>query len=45
MPIAADESIRKAADPLRVRELGAADVIVIKVAPLGGCLLYTSRCV
>lgn len=36
VPIAADESIRKAADPLRVRELGAADVIVIKVAPLGG---------
>lgn len=34
--IAADESIRKAADPLRVRELGAADVIVVKVAPLGG---------
>ncbi|WP_219106579.1 o-succinylbenzoate synthase [Austwickia sp. TVS 96-490-7B] len=36
VPIAADESIRKAADPLRVRDLEAADVIVVKVAPLGG---------
>jgi len=36
VPIAADESIRKAEDPLRVRDLGAADVIVVKVAPLGG---------
>jgi O-succinylbenzoate synthase len=34
--IAADESVRKASDPLRVARLGAADVIVIKVAPLGG---------
>lgn len=34
--VAADESIRRAADPLRVRDLGAADVIVVKVAPLGG---------
>ena len=36
VPIAADESIRKADDPLRVRRLGAADVVVVKVAPLGG---------
>lgn len=36
VPIAADESIRKAQDPLRVRDLQAADVIVVKVAPLGG---------
>ncbi len=36
VPVAADESIRKVADPLRVRDLGAADVIVVKVAPLGG---------
>ena len=36
VPIAADESIRKADDPLRVRELEAADVVVVKVAPLGG---------
>ncbi|WP_347350516.1 o-succinylbenzoate synthase [Intrasporangium sp.] len=34
--IAADESIRKAADPLRVARLGAADVVVVKAAPLGG---------
>ncbi|MCL2784145.1 MAG: o-succinylbenzoate synthase [Propionibacteriaceae bacterium] len=34
--IAADESIRRAADPLRVKELAAADVVVLKVAPLGG---------
>ena len=36
VPIAADESIRKAEDPLRVARLGAADVVVVKVAPLGG---------
>ncbi|WP_295702821.1 o-succinylbenzoate synthase [Lapillicoccus sp.] len=36
IPIAADESIRKAEDPLRVARLGAADIIVVKVAPLGG---------
>lgn len=36
VPIAADESIRKASDPLRVVRLGAADVAVLKVAPLGG---------
>lgn len=35
-PIAADESIRKVTDPYRVAELGAADVAVTKVAPLGG---------
>ena len=34
--VAADESIRKADDPLRVAELEAADLIVVKVAPLGG---------
>lgn len=34
--IAADESIRKADDPIRVARLGAADVVVVKVAPLGG---------
>lgn len=36
VPIAADESIRKATDPLRVVRAGAADVAVLKVAPLGG---------
>jgi len=34
--VAADESVRKADDPLRVVTAGAADVIVVKVAPLGG---------
>jgi O-succinylbenzoate synthase len=36
VPIAADESIRKADDPLRVVRAEAADVAVLKVAPLGG---------
>ena len=36
VPIAADESIRKADDPLRVVREGAADIAVLKVAPLGG---------
>ncbi|WP_402462145.1 o-succinylbenzoate synthase [Isoptericola aurantiacus] len=34
--IAADESIRRAADPLRVVRDEAADVVVLKVQPLGG---------
>lgn len=34
--VAADESIRRAADPMRVVREEAADVIVVKVAPLGG---------
>jgi O-succinylbenzoate synthase len=36
VPVAADESIRKAADPLAVVRAGAADIAVLKVAPLGG---------
>jgi O-succinylbenzoate synthase len=36
IPVAADESIRRAEDPLRVRAAGAADIVVVKVAPLGG---------
>ncbi|MBB5084707.1 O-succinylbenzoate synthase [Nonomuraea endophytica] len=36
VPIAADESIRKAEDPLRVRAAEAADIAVVKVQPLGG---------
>ncbi|MGD9529460.1 o-succinylbenzoate synthase [Pseudonocardia sp.] len=36
VPIAADESIRRADDPLRVAVAGAADVAVLKCAPLGG---------
>ncbi len=34
--VAADESIRRAEDPLRVALAGAADVAVLKCAPLGG---------
>ncbi|MDO9455496.1 o-succinylbenzoate synthase [Nocardioides sp.] len=34
--VAADESIRRAADPYRVRDLQAADIAVLKVQPLGG---------
>ncbi|WP_166352240.1 o-succinylbenzoate synthase [Phytoactinopolyspora limicola] len=34
--IAADESIRRADDPLRVAVAGAADIAVIKCTPLGG---------
>lgn len=36
IPIAADESVRKADDPLAVAEAGAADLLVIKAQPLGG---------
>jgi len=36
VPVAADESIRRASDPMRVVREGAADIIVVKVAPLGG---------
>ncbi|KHL05636.1 o-succinylbenzoate synthase [Sinomonas humi] len=36
VPIAADESVRKAEDPLRVARAGAADLIIVKAAPLGG---------
>ena len=36
VPIAADESIRKAEDPLAVVRAHAADIAVLKVAPLGG---------
>jgi O-succinylbenzoate synthase len=34
--LAADESVRTADDPLRVAGLEAADVVVLKAAPLGG---------
>jgi O-succinylbenzoate synthase len=46
VPVAADESIRRAADPLRVVALDAADVVVLKVQPLGGvraCLELAER--
>jgi O-succinylbenzoate synthase len=45
--IAADESVRRAADPLRVARMRAADVLVLKVAPLGGvaaCLRLAQDC-
>lgn len=44
--IAADESIRRSADPYRVADLGAADIAVLKVQPLGGvraCLEIAER--
>jgi O-succinylbenzoate synthase len=34
--IAADESVRKASDPLEVARAGAADILVLKAPPLGG---------
>ena len=36
VPLAADESVRTAEDPLRVAGLAAADIVVLKVQPLGG---------
>ncbi|WP_111719599.1 o-succinylbenzoate synthase [Homoserinimonas sp. OAct 916] len=36
IPIAADESVRRASDPLEVARTGSADVLVVKVQPLGG---------
>lgn len=46
VPIAADESIRRADDPMRVVVAGAADIAVLKVQPLGGvraCLEIADR--
>ncbi|WP_104194603.1 o-succinylbenzoate synthase [Cryobacterium sp. M25] len=34
--VAADESVRRAKDPLLVARTGSADILVIKAAPLGG---------
>ena len=45
--IAADESVRTAEDPLRVAGLEAADIVVLKVQPLGGvrrCLEVAEAC-
>jgi O-succinylbenzoate synthase len=36
VPVAADESIRRADDPMAVRAAGAADIVVLKAQPLGG---------
>ena len=46
LPIAADESIRRADDPYQVAERAAADIAVLKVQPLGGvraCLQIAGR--
>ncbi|WP_129337613.1 o-succinylbenzoate synthase [Cellulomonas endophytica] len=46
VPLAADESVRRAEDPLAVARAGAADVLVLKVQPLGGvraCLRLAER--
>jgi O-succinylbenzoate synthase len=46
VPIAADESIRRAQDPYQVAERQAADIAVLKVQPLGGvraCLQIAER--
>jgi o-succinylbenzoate synthase len=45
--LAADESVRTAEDPLRVAGLEAADIVVLKVQPLGGvrrCLEVAEAC-
>lgn len=36
IPVAADESVRRGSDPDLVRRSGAADVVVLKTAPVGG---------
>ena len=36
VPVAADESIRRASDPLAAAQAGAADLLIVKSAPLGG---------
>jgi o-succinylbenzoate synthase len=36
VPVAADESIRRSDDPIRAAQAAAADVLVVKAAPLGG---------
>ncbi|HEY8718264.1 o-succinylbenzoate synthase [Pengzhenrongella sp.] len=46
VPIAADESIRRAEDPMAVVRAQAADIVVLKVQPLGGvraCLELAER--
>jgi O-succinylbenzoate synthase len=46
VPVAADEAIRLAEDPMAAVRAGACDVVVLKVAPLGGiraCLELAER--
>jgi O-succinylbenzoate synthase len=45
VPLAADESIRRAEDPLKVKAAGAADIVVIKAQPLGGVAAALSSAV
>jgi O-succinylbenzoate synthase len=45
--LAADESVRRAEDPVRVAGLEAADIVVLKVQPIGGvrrCLEVAEAC-
>ena len=45
--LAADESVRNAEDPLRIAGLEAADIVILKVQPLGGvraCLAVAEAC-
>jgi O-succinylbenzoate synthase len=45
--LAADESVRRAEDPMRVAGLEAADIVVLKVQPIGGvrrCLEVAEAC-
>jgi O-succinylbenzoate synthase len=47
VPLAADESVRLAPDPLHIRGIDAADVVILKVQPLGGvwrCLDVAEAC-
>lgn len=47
VPLAADESVRLAPDPLHIRGIEAADVVILKVQPLGGvwrCLDVAEAC-
>lgn len=46
VPIAADESVRLSDDPMRVVRAEAADILVLKVAPMGGvssCLILAEQ--
>jgi O-succinylbenzoate synthase len=47
VPLAADESVRLAPDPLHIPGIDAADVVILKVQPLGGvrrCLDVAEAC-
>ncbi|MDQ1747603.1 MAG: o-succinylbenzoate synthase [Frankiaceae bacterium] len=47
VPLAVDESVRRAEDPVRVAGLEAADIVVLKVQPIGGvrrCLEVAEAC-